>query len=78
MEAATQTESTTFLERAVPYAKFGIPVFPLMPREKCPPASMTAWPELATTDLTQIADLERGESRLQLCIGGSSGATRLS
>jgi hypothetical protein len=55
METPATIEPTTFLERALPYAKLGIPVFPLMPREKCPPASMTAWPELATTDLAQIA-----------------------
>ena len=55
MEALTSTEPTTFLERALPYAKLGIPVFPLMPCEKRPPASMASWPELATTDLAQIA-----------------------
>jgi len=54
MEASTPTEPTTFLERALPYAQLGIPVFPLMPHEKRPPASMTAWPELATTDPAQI------------------------
>jgi len=57
MEASTPTEPTTFLERALPYAQLGIPVFPLMPHEKRPPASMTAWPELATTDPAQILSL---------------------
>jgi hypothetical protein len=55
MECHLPTEPATFLERALPYIQMGIPVFPLMPRGKCPPASMTAWPELATTDLAQIA-----------------------
>jgi hypothetical protein len=54
MNAPTVIVPTTFLERALPYAKLGIPVFPLLPREKRPPASMTAWPELATTGLAQI------------------------
>ena len=45
----------TFLERATPYAKLGIPVFPLLPKEKRPPSSMTDWPSLATTNLAQIA-----------------------
>lgn len=33
----------------------GVPVFPLVPREKCPPATMTGWQERATTDPAQIA-----------------------
>ena len=54
MDTRSASEHTTFLERAMPFIALGIPVFPLMPREKRPPASMTAWPELATTDLTQV------------------------
>jgi hypothetical protein len=54
-ESLSAIEPTTFLERALPYAKLGIPVFPLLPREKRPPASMAAWPEVATTNLDQIA-----------------------
>jgi putative DNA primase/helicase len=44
-----------FLERATPYTKLGIPVFPLKPGKKEPIASMTDWPDLASTDLNQIA-----------------------
>jgi hypothetical protein len=44
-----------FLERATPYTKLGIPVFPLKPGKKEPIASMTDWPDLASTDLKQIA-----------------------
>ena len=47
--------TANFLERATPYAKLGIPVFPLKPGKKEPIASMTDWPDLASTDLKQIA-----------------------
>jgi putative DNA primase/helicase len=43
-----------FLERAKPYAEMGIPVFPLLPCEKRPPAHLTDWPDVATTDLARI------------------------
>jgi putative DNA primase/helicase len=46
---------SNFLEIATPYAQMGIPVFPLLPNEKRPPASMTDWPDIATTDSAQIA-----------------------
>jgi hypothetical protein len=44
----------TFLERATPYARLGIPVFPLLARMKVPPASMTDWPGQATTNLSRV------------------------
>jgi hypothetical protein len=44
----------TFLERAKPYAEMGIPIFPLLPREKRPPASLSDWPNVATTNIAQI------------------------
>jgi hypothetical protein len=45
----------TFSERALPYAKMGIPVFPLKPNTKEPAPGMKDWPDLATTDEIQIA-----------------------
>lgn len=45
----------TFLERALPYAKMGIPCFPLKPGQKEPIAGFAKWPDLATTDLEQLA-----------------------
>jgi hypothetical protein len=44
-----------FLERATPYIRFGLPVFPLKPRDKKPAAGMVRWPDLASTDPKQIA-----------------------
>jgi len=44
----------SFKDIALPYARMGFPVFPLLPREKVPPASMGAWQDRATTDETQI------------------------
>jgi hypothetical protein len=45
----------TFLDRATPYIRFGIPVFPLEPRGKKPIAGFARWPDLASTDPKQIA-----------------------
>ncbi len=43
----------TFLDRALPYAKLGIPVFPLEPREKVP-AHGLKWDSECTTDPAKI------------------------
>jgi hypothetical protein len=43
-----------FKENAMTYAAFGMPVFPLRPKEKSPISSMTNWPERCTTDPAQI------------------------
>jgi hypothetical protein len=44
----------TFLQLATPYARMGIPVFPLLPKSKLPPSWMTDFPFYATTHLRQI------------------------
>jgi hypothetical protein len=44
----------SFKDIATPYARMGIPVFPLLPGEKVPPASMGSWPDRATTDEARI------------------------
>ena len=44
----------TFLQLATPYARMGIPVFPLLPKSKLPPSWMTDFPFYATTHLGQI------------------------
>lgn len=44
----------SFKDIALPYARMGFLVFPLLPKEKVPPASMGAWPDRATTEETQI------------------------
>jgi len=44
----------SFKDIATPYARMGIPVIPLLPREKFPPASMGKWQDRATTDEGQI------------------------
>jgi hypothetical protein len=43
-----------FKSIALPYARMGFPVFPLVPREKIPAAFMKDWPAAATTDEAQI------------------------
>jgi len=44
----------SFKDIAFSPASYGVPVFPLQPREKSPITSMSAWPEKATNDLNQI------------------------
>ena len=46
---------TDFLQIATPFALLGIPVFPLMPGSKVPPAGLH-WDREATTDMNRIAE----------------------
>jgi Bifunctional DNA primase/polymerase, N-terminal len=46
---------TDFLRIATPFAQLGIPVFPLMPGTKVPPAGLH-WDKKATTDMNRIAE----------------------
>ena len=48
------SQFVSFKDIATPYARMGIPVFPLLPKEKVPPASMGSWQDRATTDEAQV------------------------
>src|ERR1700722_13938278 len=43
-----------FKSIALPYARMGFPVFPLVPHQKIPAPFMKDWPSVATTDEKQI------------------------